>query len=235
MSIQELLDYQELDMQIIKLEKDFISSEDYRKYEAYSKQFNYAKKALQSMEESAIKIMASSSIDTNKLNNLIKEADDIANVMKDAVEPSEVDYHISALNKIYKEINTQEALIKETIDKSEELVNKSKEKHIELSKLHQLATKFKQLALEKKKELDEKTTQIAKKRDMLVKKIDESLFIAYKKARENTKIAPPPFVVKVNGDFCGGCSVEIDMSKMNILKSQGVIICSECNRIIYNN
>ena len=84
------------------------------------------------------------------------------------------------------------------------------------------------------KETAKDEAQLMKEREELVAKIDERMFIAYNKVRENTKNKLA--VVTVKRDACGGCFAKIPPQRqLDIASSKKIIVCEYCGRILVNS
>lgn len=77
------------------------------------------------------------------------------------------------------------------------------------------------------------TPQIEKlKKQMLEmeKEIDPKFLAKYKHLRQDRIF---PIFVPLNGNSCGGCSMEIPSALMNKLKINGYLECEQCRRYVY--
>ncbi|NCB48508.1 MAG: hypothetical protein EOM55_02670 [Clostridia bacterium] len=62
------------------------------------------------------------------------------------------------------------------------------------------------------------------------KQIDPKILAKYKHLRQDRIF---PVFVPLNGNSCGGCSMEIPSALMNKLKENGYLECEQCRRYVY--
>ena len=79
-------------------------------------------------------------------------------------------------------------------------------------------------------ELEPKITELKKHLETMQKSVEPKLMQTYLTKR-NDRIFP--VLVKIEGNTCGRCRMELSASAINKLKEDGVLICEHCRRIIY--
>ena len=228
--MKELLSYQELDMEIKKMERDLLENSDRMnaiKMQQYLKEcqskliqleekaqnvvnaYNQYKEVYTKMAQNVELISKNAnSSDETKLNGLLDANESIIdNLNKLEKEIANVIASCSALNGEQVSIMKNARTAKVNMEKDKEHYAQSKQaSEAEISA--------------KKKKLEE-----------LAKSVNKDLLAKYKqKAPEKNKV----FVPVVSGK-CGGCRMEIPAGKMNILKNAKFIECENCGRIIYTD
>lgn len=66
----------------------------------------------------------------------------------------------------------------------------------------------------------------------LSKEIDPKLLEEYSKRRHDRIF---PVFVSLNNKCCGGCHMEVPASSISKLQKEGILVCENCRRIIYND
>ena len=228
--MNKILEYQKLDLDLMKLKKSNQNNEDkdnmmkLKKFimDAYEKS-NQLDNLAKSMLNDYNKLKKQYEANCNKVQEL---------TMKkiDSVELDEIDEMLSLINSLSSELFLLDRDINIIITKM-----KNSLKDFEVTKNKTKAAK--QIYNESKtkyekgiEDLKPKIQEIENKMKSLEKDLNPVLFAKYK-AIKNDKIFPV-FVSFANGN-CSGCRVEIPTSKINKLKSEGSIVCEQCHRIIY--
>ncbi len=83
---------------------------------------------------------------------------------------------------------------------------------------------------EQDKEYQSRFDALEKQKHDLEKQIDPSLLAKYKKIQTEAKF---PYLVPLNNNACGGCSMELPAALLTKLKENGYLECEQCHRYIY--
>ena len=227
--MKEMLEYQSLELELLKLKKESTSSENKSsmlKYKNYIAELNDKGNEL----EAAAKSLYSEYESLQKeYNRVLKNIDSLVNVDMDKVDAQDVDEFYANSNTYSSELymirRNLDGIIKKIKDMLDEFKNTK-------NNIIKAKTKF----AESKKQYDDeiekitpKCNEIKKKMIDLQDKIDKATFAKYQ-AIKNDKIFP--VFVKIRDNHCGGCRVELPMAKVNKLKAEKMIVCDQCHRII---
>lgn len=226
--MKEILNYQELDLEILKLESDIAENADRKnalkmqqylkdyqaklvelnkKAKMLSDNFKKYKEIFNQMAQNLELITKNlSNEDEKKLDGLIEAGDAITN-------------NLLKLEKKLVEISTESAAVQT------EYASIIKNARTCKSNLEKYKNNYNAQKAEIEKQIAEKKANL----ETIAKKVDKQLLQKYKQKRnEKSKV----FVAEINGK-CGGCRMEISVSKLAKLKSDGMIECENCGRIIY--
>lgn len=228
--MEQLLKYQDIDMQIKKLENEISGSEERKK----------ATEMQQYLKEYQTRLIKYDTLSETVYNNyktviavyedLAKKIENISKLSEKASEEKvdELITGIAATNenlaKIEKEIfnvsNQMQAISKDV----ENILKNAKTAKKNLILYRDAYSKIKQA---REPEIEKLKKQLASQET----KIDKKLLSKYL-AKHNDKNLP--VFVAENSGRCGGCRMEIPGSGKKYLQEKGYIECENCGRIIYN-
>lgn len=226
--MENMLNYQKLDNEIVKLENDLKQNaerknaakmqqalKDYQakllelneKAKAIFAEFEQYKKIFKQMADN-LEVVSKNmdKADEKKIDGLIEAGDAITNNLM------RLEKKISIVANECAKIQAENASIRKGAAQAIASGQKSKENFASI-----------------KAETDKKIEEIKKKLEVLEKSVDKQLLAKYKHKRtEKANV----FVQDLNGT-CGGCRMAISASKNSKLKAEGMIECENCGRIIY--
>ena len=116
------------------------------------------------------------------------------------------------------------------VRKAEEIVRKSAELSNKLTEAKKRSTIFKAKIEEKKQEIAPKVADIQNKIKVLEAQVEDNQ--QYEKYKEMKAKGIFPVFVNLEEEFCGGCKVELPLNFIEKLKTQKMLPCEHCNRII---
>ena len=228
--MKELYKYQELDVELKRLEKKLNSNE-------YVKKINFSKETAKNCQLRMIEI----NIESKKI---LEEIDKITTVKSKGVElvKKYTETDISNLDeKSVLEIVNKIKPIKKNI---EELISRLT---ILENKMHSILEEFKELKkqiLSSKKVFEENKAMVDKLREELepqIESVKKSLLQQeknikpeiFQKYRNIKREGVFPVLVKLtDGKNCGYCRLEQSIHKLDKIKLQGFTECEQCHRII---
>lgn len=228
--MKELLGYQDLDIEIKKMERELQENSDRQnalKMQQYLKDcqakliqlgdkaqnivnaYHQYKDVYTKMAQNVELISKNAnSSDENKLNGLLDATASI----------------IENLNKLEKEIASVIASCAALDNEQVSIMKNARTAKVNMEK-------YKENYASTKKIQEEAILAKKKKLEELGKTVNKDLLAKYKqRSAEKNKV----FVPVVSGK-CGGCRMEIPAGKMNILKNNKFIECENCGRIIYSD
>lgn len=228
--INAMLQYQELDMQVVRTETEIEKSEQRRAAflaqnaviktkedaAAVEKQaeelVKFFEKTLSFYNENAKKIEELQKKFDLELSN--EEYDNYKAMLKKLTDSfSRLEHTLSGYDKSVKDVLAKFADIKAGAKKS-------------MADYAESRKQYEALRQSKQPQLDE----LRKKMAALEKQIDKDLFVKYGNLRRDKTL--PPVVVLMDKS-CGGCRMEMSMATLSALKQKGNIECEFCHRIIY--
>ena len=231
MSLQAILNYQEVDAKLFKLERELAGSEERKEYVKVKKFLQSAPEKLDALEVKAQSLKAEADelvkkyekledtlSDFDHLDELVTEGADIAFYQKKAQTK------VEQLKKMKADLNALVANIKATeteYQKLKKMVISAQKQYAEVSE------KYKAVKTAKDPEKKALEGELAK----LEKEVPATLLEAYKMKREE-KIFP--VVGEIAGTRCPFCSMEPPLAARNKLTGGATIECDNCHRIIFS-
>lgn len=224
---ENILKYQKLDLQLIKLEKKLEGSNN-------KKVINEMVTLIKELQAKTVKL-------ENDAQALLKNIDDVkakydsqfakmeALNKKNMEEMSEqeLDKHIEELNDLGNGLQAtakQLTLLNEKVQKTVLEFEQTKKKVIIARQKHKDA----KLAYEKEQNAcDPEIEKIKKELSQI--KVEDDLLKKYNQLK-NDKIMP--VFIPVRDDCCGACMQKLPTSQLNLLKEKGKLECEHCHRII---
>lgn len=231
MSLQAILNYQEVDAKLFKLERELAGSEERKEYVKVKKFLESAPEKLDALEMKAqsLKVEADELVkqyekledtlsDFENLDELVTEGADIAFYQKKA------QMKVDQLKKMKADLNALVANVKAT----EAEYQKLKKTVIAAQKQYaDVSEKYKAVKAAKEPEKKALEGEIAK----LEKEVPANLLEVYKMKRKE-KIFP--VVGELAGTRCPFCSMEPPLAARNKLTGGATIECDNCHRIIFS-
>ena len=227
--INKILEYQKLDIDIMKKEKELNANENKRTA-------NNMKSFVKDAQEKIINLDSQSEAIINEYNAIVenfkkaeKQLDLITNNMSKLTE-EEKNKYIAQLDSIVKVLDGYERKINEYQQKVNDIL---KVFFTTRKKVDGAKVKYKEAVdnfTNIQNEITPKINEEKAKLKELEKSIKPELLSSYNQIKAN-KIMPV-FVSNENGK-CGGCKVTINKSLLENLKNNKVVKCENCGRIIY--
>lgn len=229
MSVQAILNYQEVDTKLYKLEREIAGSEERKEYVKVKKFLESAPEKLDSLEVKATALKTEAAEiskkyarteetlkDFENLDELVNGGADIAFYKKKAQSI------IDQLKKLKSDLNT----LTENVKSVDAEYQKLKKQVIAMQKQYaEVSEKYKAVKASKDGERKEIEAELQK----LAKEIPAELLNQYLMKRKE-KIFP--VVGELTGNRCPYCGMEPPLAARNQLTGGGTIECDNCHRII---
>jgi predicted nucleic acid-binding Zn-ribbon protein len=228
--LQAILNYQEIDKALYKLERELAGCEERKEYVKYKKFLETAPEKLDSLEVKATALKAESAELSKKYlqtEETLKEFENLDELITSGADitfyKKNVQTIVEQLKKIKADLNTLLTNIKGVDAEYQKL----KKQVIAAQKLYREAADkynaFKATKEDARKELETKLAEIAK--DISAEAMEK-----YKSKRKE-KIFP--IVCQFNDKRCPFCGMDLPIVAVNQLTGGGMIECDSCHRIIY--
>ena len=230
MELSAMLEYQNLDRSLMKLENELMQSESAREYAT-------SKHALAVAQEQVIKQGRDAGEMIKQMEGLIAEYDALEKELKEAEEAvpdvadvTGADFFLRNVQKLIAQLKNLASDISKMSAKIVELnqghaatmaAGKDAKKRFNLCKPAYEAEKEKYRPA---------ATELQQKIAEAEKGCSEEFLSAYKRLRKLKKI---PVLVPLNGRNCGGCYMELAGDQVVKLNDKGFIECPNCGRILY--
>ena len=229
MSVQAILNYQEVDTKLYKLEREIAGSEERKEYVKVKKFLEAAPEKLDSLEVKATALKTEAAEiskkyarteetlkDFENLDELVNGGADIAFYKKKAQSI------IDQLKKLKSDLNT----LTENVKSVDAEYQKLKKQVIAMQKQYaEVSEKYKAVKASKDGERKEIEAQLQK----IAKDVPSSLLEIYLTKRKEKLF---PVVGELTGNRCPYCSMEPPIAARNQLTGGGTIECDNCHRII---
>ncbi len=230
MEITKILEYQTLDSELFKIEKQL--RENKNKQQANQMHENMKNAQLKSikLEDKAGSLLAEIDkvkkqfkIQEDKMNEfmskdltkLSKEELDKLSILKDKLSQN-----LNILDKNLTSLAESVNAVLSDFNKTIKVFNSSKEQFAKCKAEYDNDVK----------KVEGVKNEISNKLKALAKNIDNKIMEAYLKRRKENIF---PVVVPLKGNLCGGCHMELPYATISMLDSEGILTCEHCRRIIY--
>ncbi len=230
--LQAILNYQEVDKQIFKIERELSSSEERKEYGKVKKFLDGAPEKLDGLENKAKALRAEAAGLNEKyaqLEEALKEFDDIDELIGEGADISfykkKVQVIMDKIRKIKAEINALVGNIKETDEEYQKLKKQILSIEKKAPAIYKAYKDIKSAKDAEKKPFEEELAALAKE-------VPAEMLEVYKVKRKEKVF---PIVGKIVGNRCPYCSMDLPISARSKLSGGGWIECENhmCNRILF--
>ena len=222
---------QELDGQIIKLEREYNSSDE---KQIMSKMSKYVKDA----QNKSIELENTAKDIIKQYNNIKAESEKQYADIKKLVSKDEKEMTIEEMQKVMSTINQKSNDLYALEKRLGQISQKMKEtlKEFEITKTNVMKARTKHKESKQKYEeqvakLQPRIESIKKEQETLKKKADKMLLQKYLDKRNDNMF--PVLVQLLDGKQCGACRMTLPSKQMDKLKENKITVCEQCGRIVY--
>ena len=229
---QEMLEYQSLDSDLSRIERDLRKNDSFIKRKQYKTlsqecEENLAKLDARAQELKSQLAVAQQTMD--KITEVIEEHSKEIGALEDV---DELNYMNKQLNAQLAELANVDKEIKRIIREGEDIAKSFEELSAKRPKLLLAYKKANDDFNKATEEAKPRVTELKLKQAELKKVIDPSLFEIYKKVSEGG--LRPVFVPLRDGNRCGGCQMEMPKAVVDAqMAGKSYMRCESCGRIIY--
>lgn len=235
--MKEILEYQKLDFQILKLEREKANLNEkdiMNKMISYVKDAQNKSIALEEQAKTLLNDYQSLKKQYNELSVKIQKlvSENVQNI--DSIDG--IDTGLVSANTLSSQLFMVERNINIIITKIRDLLKNFEQTKNAALKARAKHKEAKDNYNNKIVELDPKIDEIKNQMKSLEKSIDKQMFEKYKTLKADG-IFPVYVPAKDSGANlfkCGGCGMEIPRGKVDDLKNKGYINCEQCRRVIFN-
>lgn len=222
---------QELDGQLIKLEREYNSSNEKQTMSKMSKYVKDAQNKSIELENTAKDII-------KQYNNVKAESEKQYAEIKKLVSKDEKEMTIEEMQKVMSAINQKTNDLYALEKRLGQISLKMKEtlKEFEITKTNVMKARTKHKESKQKYEeqvakLQPQIDAIKKEQENIKKKADKALLQKYLDKRNDNMF--PVLVKLLDGKQCGACRMTLPSKQMDKLKENKITVCEQCGRIIY--
>ena len=231
MELSVMLEYQKLDMALLKLENELMQSSSAREYATSKHALNVAQEQVLKQNRDAGEMIKQMQGLIAEYDALEKELNEAESAVPDVNDITGADFFlrnvqklIAQLRNLSSEIGKMSARIVELNQGHAAMMTAGKE-----AKKRMVACKPVYEA--EKEKYRPAATELQTKIAEAEKQCSEEFLTVYKRLRKNKKV---PAVVPVSGGrSCGGCYMELAGDTLVTLNNKTFIECPNCGRILY--
>lgn len=230
MNLNDLLEYQNVDNELYKLEMQVKTSKEAKEIANYSK---IRKKSMDDYHknirdiEDALTHIERYNKSYNKTNS---EIDELIDVLGDFQELKEIDKYEKQIAQQQKDLTSIEKelyKLSSIIDDCEKICRQAIET---FAKCNKLITERKQTVDTMMTSMKDDVANIKLRMKSLAMQIPPEVLLKYNNARKTNRL---PIVVPLNGSSCNGCGIDLPSSETGKIKVDSIIECPNCGRLIY--
>ena len=228
--LQAILNYQEVDSKLYKLERELIGSEERKEYVKLKKFLETAPEKLDALEAKATSLKTEAQELTKKYTALEETLKDFEHLDELVTSGADIAFYkkkaqsiVDQIKKLKADLSNLTASVKTTDAEYQKL----KKQVITVQKQYvDAAEKYKTVKTSRDGEKKELEEQLAK----LAKDVPTKLLETYATKRKE-KIFP--VVGEIAGNRCPFCSMEPPLAAINKLTGGATIECDNCHRLIF--
>lgn len=231
--IESILQYQQLDLKLRKIEQELGATEERKRSKQWFQYLKESEEKLKQMEEHAEQLF----LKLNKLKDSYAENKELIAEYTVAVDKSIDLDELNYLNKKFNDLNKTVSLLDRDIAA---LLKDMEETSAQFEEYRQKLPKAKKQYNDAKIKFDSVRKErepeiIAIKKEMAQKEKEISADVLERYRKLKSQGIYPPFVELLGENQCGGCRVDMPMSMVSRLSEKGYIECENCHRIIYKS
>ena len=229
---QEMLEYQKIDRELSRIEKDLRENESYLKLKQYKNMRQACEESITRAESKAADLKAALTACRETITKVTAQIEEYCHAMDDAQDVDELNYINKKLNEQLDILASAEKDVKRLQREGEEAVKSLEDITAKLPQVIALCVKFNNLFAQAKEAQRPIVAELRQKQAVLKAKIAPSLFEIYKKVSEGQ--IQPVFVALRDGTRCGGCQMEMPKAVVDAqFATKDYMRCEHCGRIIY--
>lgn len=229
---QEMLEYQKIDRELGRIEKDLRENENYVKFKQYKNMRQACEDSIVRAEGKAAELKSQLTACRESITKITSQIEEYCHAMDDACDVDELNYINKKLNEQLDALASVEKDVKRLQREGEDTVKSLEEINEKLPKVVALCVKFNNEFNKVKEEQRPRVAELKQKQAALKQKITPSLFEIYKKVSEGQ--IQPVFVELRDGIRCGGCQMEMPKARVDAqFATKDYMRCEHCGRIIY--
>lgn len=231
MKVEKILEYQNLDRELFKIEKQISENANKKMAEQLHESMKVAQARSVKLEERAKdllgeidKVKKQCKIQEDKLNEFLSM--DIEKMNKNDAEKlnnlkDKLNQNLNILEKNLTTLAESMNAVLADFNKTIKTFNSARDEYSKRKDAYETEVK----------NIEKEKSEINKRLSQLAMSVDSDIMEAYQKKR-NEKVFP--VLVPLKGKFCGGCNTELPLATLTNLIKDGIITCEHCRRLVYN-
>lgn len=228
--MKTILEIQRLDRQILALNREVDKCPASLDFKNYKKALQEGKTRFEQLEAQANEIIKNYEKALSKFSKAKGESEILKKRNVENINLENASSLIGEVNGLVGDLSEENRRVEELVRKAEEIVRKSADLSNKLTEAKKRSTVIKAKIEQKKEEIAPKVAEIKTKIKALEPEIKDAE--NYKKYNEMKEKGIFPVFVNIEDVFCGGCKVELSLNFIEKLKTQKMLPCEHCGRII---
>lgn len=229
---QEMLEYQKIDRELFRIEKDLRENENYVKFRQYKNMRQACEDNIARAENRTADLKSQLTALRENVAKITAQIEEYCRAFDEAEDSDELNYIGRKLNEQLDALAAVEKDAKRIQREGEDTVKSLDEINAKLPQVAALCVKFNNEFARVKEEQRPKVAELKQRQAALKQQIAPSLFDVYKKVSEGQ--VQPVFVPLRGGNRCGGCQMEMPKAIVDAqFANKDYMRCEHCGRIIY--
>lgn len=229
--IAKLLLYQQKDSELLKIEQEIASSEEYKRYRQAVSFMDSASKKLDQLDARSKEILNridSLNASYEELAETLKDFDNLDELVESGADLSFYQRNASSISERLKALKAEIAALVTNAKETNEEFQTLKKKVIETQRSSaEISQAYKDFKTAKQKSKDEVTKELEK----LAEGIDAEVLHKYKSKRSERIF---PIICEIVNDRCSKCGIELSIADKDKMSSgKAVVECENCHRFLY--
>ena len=229
--LQAILNYQEIDKKLYKIERELAGCEERKEYVKYKKFLETAPEKLDSLEVKATALKAESAEISKKylqVEETLKDFEHLDDLVTGGADIAFYKKKAQSISEQLKKLKADLAALTANIKAVDAEYQKLKKQVISAQKQYgEVSEKYKAV----KAARDNERKEIEAELSALVKEIPAQMLEVYNTKRKERIF---PVVGELTGNRCPFCSMEPPLAARNKLTGGATIECDNCHRLIFS-
>ena len=229
--IAQLLQYQEKDSELLKIEQELSASEERKKYvqtQSFMKKASEKLDKLEAQSQGIIGRIESLSAQFSEVKETLKDFDNLEDLVEE--EGNNITFYKRNISQVIEQLKTLRSEINNLVsvakEATEEYQSLKKKVLAAQAQYPELRTAYQNLKSAKQSEMDAITAELSK----LSKGLDEGILKKYQ-AKRSERIFP--ILCPIKADRCSKCGIELSIADKEKVAADKIVECEHCHRILY--
>lgn len=231
MELKNILAYQAEDKKLFDLESELANDANKQKCVKLNQMAKASQVRSSQLEEQASLVLK----EMDELNKTLeinkKKGEQILSLNLESLSKEELEQHLSIKEKVSQNLVALDKRLTRLAEKINAILSEFNVTIKNYNMAKEEYQKFKAAYDKKAADLEPKISELKSHLESIQKTVDQKLMQTYLSKR-NDRIFP--VLVKLDGNTCGRCRMELSASAINKLKEDGILVCEHCRRIIYS-
>lgn len=228
--ISQLLQYQQKDSELLKIEQEIASSDERKKYMQTKNYLSKASEKLDKLEAQSQGLLAQ--LDAlnaryEEISETLKDFNHLDDLMEGGADLSFYQRNLTQIIDKIKSLKGEIAALNSTAKEAVDEYQSMKTKVLAAQKQYPLAqNEYKNFKSSKQAQTDAITKELAS----IAKGIDEEVLRKYQSKRSERIF---PIICEIKADRCSKCGIELSIADKEKVAAGKVVECENCHRILY--